>query len=853
MNQIFLAFRWYMVVQAFGLVALPLCLRLFRHLPDRGYGVSKPLGLLLTGWTLWILTTFGWTHNTVGGILVAMALLVIGGVIFPTNQSANPLSLRAVLITEVVFTLAFVSWCLVRAGMPQIQTAGGEKWMEIAFLRAILRSDTFPPHDPWLSGFAISYYYFGYVIIAMITRLASVPPSIAFNLSIATLFALGCTGSFSLVHNLVAAESKSRLSDLKAQLSGLLGPLLVPVMGNLEGLMEALHARGIGSSVFWAWLDIRNIDGPPPLFADGSWIPRRFFWWWQASRVLQDYAPWGPEQEVIDEFPVFSFILGDMHPHVLTLPFVLLALALALNLYLCIVTRGKQKVINNEKNGNDTQFTLRSLFTIRNLRSFIADFPFSTWEFAIYALCLGGLGFLNTWDFPVYLFVVTAAYALALLRAMNSPHHTSQIANFTIRVALLFICILLVGIVLYLPFWIGFRSQAGGVLINLFNGTRLPQFLVMFGPLVFVAINFVLGQAQRSGLQSRVIVKWTLLAALSILGILVFVLGFVILLIRMNVIPAQGTLAYLAAWMRGEPIPHLEGVPNARALITQRLLLRLFNPWTSLILLAFLVTIVFLVLKQTKIVAGDVTHVSLVRDFVLLLFATGALLTLSVEYVFLRDVFSARMNTVFKFYFQAWIMWGIAGAYALTHFFRHGRVLVIVTTVPLIAAGLVYPALAIPARDSEQGGPPTLDGTAYLAEMYADDYIAIDWLNENVRGAPVILEAPGGAYEYAGRVSAHTGLPTILGWAGHEHQWRGNYDEQSVREPDIEMIYTSVNPIEVQSLLEKYNTSYIYVGPLERERYPSAGLAKFAGLMETIYDTGAVTIYRYYPTMDNQP
>jgi uncharacterized membrane protein len=199
-------------------------------------------------------------------------------------------------------------------------------------------------------------------------------------------------------------------------------------------------------------------------------------------------------------------------------------------------------------------------------------------------------------------------------------------------------------------------------------------------------------------------------------------------------------------------------------------------------------------------------------------------------------------------------MWAIAGAYALACFFRQGRTMAIVAAMLLIAAGLVYPVLAIPARSSEQSGALTLDGAAYLAEMVTDDYIAIAWLNENVSGAPVILETPGGAYEYQGRVSAHTGLPTLLGWAGHERQWRGNYDEQALREPDIETLYTSVDPVEVLSLLDKYSVSYIYVGPLERGRFPAAGLAKFAGMMETVYDTGAVTIYRHYPSnTDNQP
>jgi YYY domain-containing protein len=884
MNQVLLAFRWYVAVQAFGLAALPLCLQLFRHLPDRGYGVSKPLGLLLAGWAFWLLTTFGWLHNTAGGILAALALLTVAGLALttrppgqattgppdqattgppdqattgPPDQATtgppDPLSWRTILATEAVFALAFAAWCLVRAHQPRIQTAGGEKWMEIAFLRAILRSDTFPPHDPWLSGFAISYYYFGYVIVAMLTQLAAVPPAIAFNLGIATLFALTCTGAFSLVYNLVAADGSENPNENPKGFGkplgfvgfALLGPLLVAVMGNMEGLLEVLHAQGIGPAAAWAWLDINRIDAPPVPFAQGSWVPTHFFWWWQASRVLQDYTPWGAEQHVIDEFPAFSFTLGDMHPHVLALPFVLLAIALALNLY--------------------RSASLKPETWNLKLLHWTISFPLRPWELLTYALCLGGLGFLNTWDFPIYLFLVVAAHTLA--QASNTQHatrntkhetrntfHASRITHHVSRFTLLSIALLLPGVLLYLPFWLGFQSQAGGILPNLFNATRLPQFLVMFGPLVFIAAAFVVGQARQSRVRVREVARWTATVALGILGVVALALLLLVLLIRLGVVAPQGPTGYLAAWMRGAPIPGLEDVADAPARISRSLLLRLLNPWTALGLIALLVTIALTIIRRSTAsnLQSPISNLQS-SNFVLLLFATGALLTLGVEYVYLRDIFGTRMNTVFKFYFQAWVLWGVAGAYALAGFVRRGRVGVVVVAALLVVAGLVYPALAIPARASEYGGPPTLDGTAYLAEVQPDDTAAIAWLNDNVSGAPVILEAPGDgyrAYVYEGRVSAQTGLPTLLGWAGHEHQWRGNYDEQARREPDIETLYTSVDADEVLTLVDKYNISYVYVGPVERTRYPAAGLAKFAALMDTVYDSRTVTIYRRRMTND---
>lgn len=862
MSQVLFAFRWYLVVQLFGLAALPLCLRLLRHLPDRGYALSKPLGLLLAGWAFWLFTSFGWTYNTAGSILAVLFLLAAAGLLLSAStyqQSGltRPRSWlgqhwRVILVTEAVFALTFIAACGMRAYMPRIETAGGEKWMEIAFLRAILRSHTFPPHDPWLSGFAISYYYFGYVIVAMITRLAAVPPSIAFNLGIGTLFALTCTASFGLVYDLVVALGTPPRRGLRASgggaiLAGLLGPLLVAVMGNLEGLLEVLHAQGVGPAGLWAWLDIHHIDQPPSPVGAGL-VPTRFFWWWQASRVLQDYTPWGAEQHVIDEFPAFSFILGDMHPHVLALPFGLLAIALALNLYLRIGASAHQRV------GASAH---RQVLALRTL---IADGPFATWELFVYAICLGGLGFLNTWDFPVYLFVVAAAATLAWLLTSSASRFTLHAARFTFDVSpftfhalqfsLFFVALLLPGVLLYLPFWIGFQSQAGGLLLNLFNATRLPQFLVMFGPLVAIAALFVALEARRSGVGAGRVLRWTAILALVLLGLLAAVLIAALLLIRLGAIPEQGPAAYLAAWLRGGPIPGLEDVPDAHTLIARSLLSRLLNPWTGLGLIALLVAIA-LTLRHR---ASSIGHPA-PGSFVLLLFATGALLTLSVEYVYLRDNFGTRMNTVFKFYFQAWVMWGVAGAYALADLVRRPgprgaaawRKVGMAAIGLLIGAGLVYPALAVPSRARECGAPPTLDGTAYLAQTQPDDYAAVAWLNENISGAPVILEAPGDrfrAYVYEGRVSALTGLPTLLGWAGHQHQWRGSYDEQARREPDIETLYTSTDPGEVSALLDKYDVSYVYVGPLERARYPASGLAKFANLLDVVYDGTAVTIYR---------
>ncbi len=814
--------RWYLVLQLFGLAALPLTLRLFCRMPGRGYAFARPLGLMVGGYLFWILSVFGWLPNTPGGVGAVLLLVALVGTALwlfarspsddpapPPPATSAPATLRHAIIVEVLFALAFALWCAVRAHMPRIETAGGEKWMEIAFLNAILRAPYFPPHDPWLSGFAISYYYFGYVIMGMLIHIAAVTSTIAFNLGIATLFALTVTGAYGLVYALLARDGE-RL----ARWGGLLGPLMVVLVGNLEGALEVLHARGLFPAAFWQWLDIRSINVAPPPFAEGSWMPNRFMWWWQASRVLHDYAPWHTpanpaEWEVIDEFPAFSFILGDMHPHLLSLPFALLALALALNLF--FVPQRTQRM----------------------QRVSVDPLPL-----LISSLCLGGMGFLNTWDLPVYFAVFAAAFLLA--------------ARMNWRKAAILPGILFLAVLLYLPFWLGLRSQASGLLPNLFNPTRLPQFLVMFGPLLFPIVVWTVGQAGERKIRWENAALWTLAITM---GLLLFLLLVVL-------VHPQGQL-YLNALRGNRPIPGLESVPDAPRLIAQRLQERFLSPWTALFLTALLVLssplsrrLCRFPLPAAELHAdegrgpenGERTPcASHSTTFVSLLVVAGTMLTLAVEFFYLRDHFGTRMNTVFKFYFQAWTMWGIAAAYALTHLWVGGRRWAAWASAALIALGLLYPALAIPTRAREYGGPPTLDGTAHLRNLYGAEMDAIDWLNEHVDGTPVILEAPGDryrAYVYEGRVSAFTGLPTLLGWGGHEHQWRGTYDEPARREPDIATIFTTPDPAVALSLLKQYGIQYVYIGLVEQSRYPPEGLAKFAQIGEVVYDAGGVRIFR---------
>lgn len=186
--------------------------------------------------------------------------------------------------------------------------------------------------------------------------------------------------------------------------------------------------------------------------------------------------------------------------------------------------------------------------------------------------------------------------------------------------------------------------------------------------------------------------------------------------------------------------------------------------------------------------------------------------------------------------------------------------------VALLGAALVYPVLATSARTNNFTLPRGLDGTAYMASdpvnaaagcnnvgsgSNHDDNEAIAWLNKNVSGSPVIVEAPGCEWSHYSRVSAFTGMPTLLGWpGGHEGEWRVNWVTKTgqgnifaQRDDAIQTIFTNPDQQTVLTLLHQYHVRYVYVGAAERELYPTANLDRFSAYLKVVYHHDGVTIY----------
>ncbi|MCS6773131.1 MAG: DUF2298 domain-containing protein, partial [Thermoflexales bacterium] len=295
------------------------------------------------------------------------------------------------------------------------------------------------------------------------------------------------------------------------------------------------------------------------------------------------------------------------------------------------------------------------------------------------------------------------------------------------------------------------------------------------------------------------------------------------------------------------------GVTREQAL--QALWARLVNPWTALALALGVSACAVTGAQWVKLSLGNVLPAVergerdeyTATPFTLLLFGLGGLLTLAVEFVFVRDLFGTRMNTVFKFYYQAWTLWSVAGAVALVMLLRARSLMVRAVGglgALLVVAGLLWAPMSVLARSEFFAKPPTLDSMAYLRRDDPSDAGVIDWLNANApAGARIAEAATLGAYRYEGRIATFTGLPTILGWGGHQHQWRGSLAEPARREPLVAQLYNTPDERTARAILSEFGVRYVVVGQTERAAFSSEGLDKFDRMCKVAFESRTAALY----------
>jgi YYY domain-containing protein len=803
-------FTWYLLLTLLGWLTFPLTFALFPALMDRGYTLARAAGLLIWAYVFWLFASLGIAQNDLGGIILALAILIALSIWSLVTHYSSLVTffqtnIPLILTTEILFLAAFGFMAFVRSANPELN--GTERPMELAFINGILRSPTFPPQDPWLSGYAISYYYFGYVMTAMLAKLSGVNGSTAHNLMTALIFGLGASGSFGIVFNLL---SQSGIVNRKSQIvNSLLAPLFLLLISNLAALLEVLHRRGIGwtkdpvtgewSGAFWTWLDMKELSFPPvePL----AWIPDRYLWWWRASRVIQDYDMLGSPREVIDEFPFFSFLLGDLHPHVLAIPFGLLAVSVALNIFL----GGWRGEIN----------------------LFGARLNIAPQGFLTSALVLGGLAFLNTWDILVAAALIVSAFVF--YRVREDGWNWSRLED----LILLALPLGIFSLLLYFPFHLGFSSQAGGILPNFMYPTRGAHLWVMWGTLFIPIFAFLIylwrGEKIPANWKLGTLLSLAITFSLSLLTLFTGWLGTIVdkpfvdmFLASQNMTASQ----YLAA-------TSLRRLEHIGSLIT---LLAILIPT-----LAFL----FPKLPITNYETIENPKSKIVNHFPLLLLTFATLLVLAPEFVYLRDQFGYRINTVFKFYYQAWILFSLVASFGAATLLQKlnfkANVAFRIVIGLVIFVGLLYPAFGLLTKTNNF--KPTfsfnLNDFDRFQRENPDDAAAIQFLLTAPDG--IVAEAIGDGYSAYGRVSMYTGLQTVLGWPGHEAQWRGSYTPQGTRRDDITRLYTTARWEEAQAIVQQYNIRYIYIGSLER--IIPANEEKFILFLKPVFRQGNVVIY----------
>lgn len=803
-------FAWYILITFLGWVTFPLAYKLFPALSDRGYTLSRAFGMLIWGYVFWIFASLGLAQNDVGGLLLGLAILAGVSVWAFVNQKSEIVNWigenrRLILTTELLFFIAFAFMAFVRSANPEI--VGTEKPMELMMINGIMNSPTFPPRDLWLSGYSISYYHFGYVMTSMLAMFTGVPATMAFNLMLALVFALSAVGAYGILYNLLSLSQKSNVEDQSeienrksSVVNSLLAPLFLLILSNVEGFLEVLHARGLfwkDGPNFWKWLDLPDLREVPAQTL--TWAPTRYYWWWRASRVVQDYELNGTWRETIDEFPAFSFILGDLHPHVLAMPFVLLAVAMALNIFL-----------GGWRGSIDLYF---------------GQLKISKTGFFVAALMLGGLAFLNTWDILIAGALIVFSYALAQVR--ESGWGWERIED----VLLLGVPVMITAYLMYLPFFIGFDSQAGGLVPNFMFPTRGAQLWVMWGTLLVSLFAYLVSLTRDHSANWRAGIFSALGVVLVLLAVM-FALGFVGLKLKPDLI---------------EPIVASQGL-SVSGFIAASMTRRLAYIGGLLTMLALLIpslSFIFHSKNENELEDQPSTFIIHNSSFVLLLIALGSLLIIGPDFVYLSDNFGYRINTVFKFYYQAWIVLSLASAYGTVVLLRQLRgaanVIFSITVAGVILVGLAYPVFGFLTKTNnfKPFAGFTLDDFDRVQRENPDEAAALLWL----RSAPdgVIAEAVGGAYSSYARISIYTGLPTVLGWGNHEGQWR-DYALQGTRAQDIEALYTSPDWITAQAIIERYNIRYIYIGNLERSTY-RVSEEKFNLFLKPVFQQGIVTIY----------
>ncbi|NWJ97097.1 MAG: hypothetical protein HXX20_15035 [Chloroflexi bacterium] len=871
-------FLWYGIIWLIGLIGLPFSFTLFSRLPDRGYAFSRPLGLWLitmVAWWIGNLKLLPFIGSTCWLVLGLVALVSLGLGVFKRRELrqwfTNWANLRLVIVGELFFLAGYafiVNFC---SFLPSLNRS--EKFFDYGFINAIAISPTLPPPDPWFGGVPMNYYYGGQLYMAVLCKLSGLEPSTGYNLGMGLVYALAVLTSFGLGSNLIGLSRGKKSASL---LGGIIGASFIMILGNIDAVRQ-FAVRGVTE------------------LSEGKFPP--YFDWPATARMIYDPMPDGRKLDILTEYPIYSFLNGDLHAHLLDLPFVGLALAFILHLF---VGPGRWVL---------------GRFVPSSLPKFLAG-----------GFILGAPFLINAGDFPTYLALGLVALTLAELRAGGA--WLERLGRLGTQAALLVVALLAV----YLPYLLSFNGMIKGIplkevadvpIIGWFSrylgwidwpATFLAEYFAMFGLFLFPIITFFLLkiiQLWRSETPvelkplsriSRLIVKFTgvVLLILALDGLVqiyntvsVHNLTLTSSLVTLMALPVAVVALWPGTWRR------IRATKGRRRLLVEGLALLVLLGIGTLIkveLLGLTVALLYFSLRlgwrawthsaqeQESSQANFPTKLALFDSLFFGLIAFAAFISLFVEFFYVRDIYNNRFNTMFKFWYQIWMLYGVAAVYATWQVFGWrqrrerpapevtrssekklrqplrwvwltglGFLMVVATACPLLGYWE-----ATDHYNSRQG----LNGEAWYARDFPAEYPAMRWLRDYTREDParrgIVVEANGMNYSWYARISTYTGLPTLVGWPFHELQWRATMDELIIWEAwlDLDRIYATTDNAKALEMLQRHNVRYVFVGQLENgtiindnvgkpKQYSPEALAKFASFMKTIYADPKNNIFIY--------
>ena len=810
-----LVVRWLLLFALVAVAGVPIAARLFR-VPGRGAGFALPVALVvLTLPAYWV----GHVSLVAGLLVGVVVLLVAAGLagLDPTALREGRLRVapdltidrRALADAAAVFVVAFCFLVAVRAVDPAVHAIGGEKFLDFGLLKSLARAEALPPEDMWFAGESVRYYYGGHLIASLLARLSLTPPRFAYNLALAGFYAMLVTAAYDLAATISAsrraepASARDRADaprEGSARLPGLLGAFFVGFAANLHTAADValgLLPGGLRTAVA-AWIAAGTDADPAEVLADAS-----DFFYFDASRVIPG---------TINEFPLFAWLNGDLHAHMMGLPFLLLAAGLAF--------------AYSETPAGDVRRRRLLVFgavpVVAGLQSVV-----DTWSFpTVFGLLFLGLAFAPA--HPLSLLPGGSRLAAAAGDTTDDGTESTEVGDGRARLGreigrlagALGIAVVagIVGLVLSAPF---VTLAAGG------GSSRSLE---------------LLAAADRSSLQGLLVVH----------GAFVLAFGAYLLSRIGRATPVLVGVAAVAVAASAVDLPVL--VLTAPLLVLGFVALRFDRPvgFETVLVVggAGLVTMVELVYltEQAGPLRMNTVFKFYIQTWALWGVAAGAALA-----GLLRQGAETATRTA------------ATRATAATDGGEGGRpggtglptrrVLAACFVLLLVVSTSTYGAFAL-GNHFGNAPEPTLDATAFVERDHPEEAPAIRWLDGR-EGRPTLLSAPGttwhsrggtdererGMYGWNSNPAASlTGVPTVAGWQ-HEVGYRGP-DAYYSRVRDVDTMFLGT-PEEQARLLRQYDVEYVWIGPAERLRYDEGAITvtELEGVT-VAYREGSVTVYR---------